>query len=219
MLLAYIRYDDVDGENFICDNFYILDTDDFIIQSISYEKLKSLIKEERVDIFNVWYDGETDSLYSAEDTDTLLDISDTISSIDGTIKVGSNKLFDNFVEIGGKRVNIEFVVDEEHYDTSDIFLGYIFKVNGVDVAYFYPGDLYDNLYNIDYIYDNCFMGIDIVYKVSNNVVAVKFVIKLCSDTSNEAAILLLFSTDGDFIDSYEYDRSFLKESKPERSVA
>ena len=219
VLFAYFSLEDalynIDSDvRVLCDKYRILDTDDFVLQTISDKDLISLLEKGVVTIQNLYL--EDNNLYVSSDMISLLDIGyDAVfSSLDKRISIsGDNKDFSmNTLIINDIEIEPFFFTSSDYEDA------YLFTINGTPIADFFPCNLDDNYFTIDDIIDNCFMGFDIVYKLTSNIICVKYVIKKCEDVSFNCSISLFFDKNGNFIDSFEHDNTFKRVSYRELST-
>lgn len=206
MLLAYLLNDNMaDNCTLNVRDIYVLDTDDFIMQSISYFDLKDYIQSDLICVDNISYDSELDILYCPSASYDLLDITNynSISSLDRNIIIvnsSNNEFSRNTVIINDVEIRPNFILNAE----SDIDKGYMFLINDIPVANFYPLLVDSNFFTIKSLINWSPLGFDLVYMLNKSIIAVKYT---ANDDNTRFSILLLFDIHGNFIDSYEYEDS------------
>ena len=156
-----------------CNKIGILDTDDFILQFISCEKLLNIMQNTDLVFENMFYDGKN-------------------------VEVNIDFMRPNilaFGQVNGIKVNnkdISFTFEQ------NMIGEYKFLVNNKQVGWFYThlfsedGDIVD-------VYNNAVLGIPLVYKINKEYLGVVFGV---SDDMNYASCLLIFDLQGNCIDMY-----------------
>lgn len=100
-------------------NFYILDTDDMVVESISYKDLYSYIKDEIISVANVIYDDEVDDLYCCEENYTFMDyVYDGFQTTDGYVKfkINERNRINGIVTINNKSYELKVGLCKEDID-------------------------------------------------------------------------------------------------------
>lgn len=183
------------------DKIAILDTDDYVLQFISYSKLYDIVKEGTLDFYNIDYDKDENSVGANPLNPNLayLDNSYILPSTDGLIELYSiddcQSYIINGVRINGKRIEFSF--------EKSMFGEYKFIVNGEQVGWFYTED-YTEDGSIDTVADYSTIGISLVYRISKEYVGVVFCVN-CDEFSYFSNCLLIFDLNGNFVDMYQSD--------------
>lgn len=174
----------------------ILDTDDFILQFISCEKLLNIMQNTDLVFENMFYDSKNAEVNVDFMRPNILAFdSDYIyTSRDKTIELYSNDYLDdgqtNGIKINNQDINFTF--------EQNMIGEYKFLVNNKQVGWFYThlfsedGDIVD-------VYNNAVLGIPLIYKINKEYLGVVFGV---SDDMNYASCLLIFDLQGNCIDMY-----------------
>ena len=208
----------VDDNDFLSisssDKVYILDTDDFILQSISCDKLTDLVLNNKLVVYNLYPCGE-DSSYLAnyEYIFTLGDLLDDIADIDNTIilKHTSDTFFGNMLYINNKSIDLDINMSKrfgENFNEDDSDFEYYcqltldkkviadINLEQFDLENFKGSDSLNMSLGIHRFFS---LDIGLVYKLSKEFIGV--VIHFYSnDLDVYCSCTVIFDYEGNFID-------------------
>ena len=179
-----------------CDKVGILDTDDFVLQFINYDKLKDIMKRGILEFENMFYDHKDNSVNVDFIRPNILsfDSEYTYKSKDDIIELYYNSYVvegqNNRIKIAGTNISFNFELNNDGE--------YKFLVNGEQFGWFYS-HLFGEYDNILDVIDTCLMGIPLVYRINSNYIGVVFEVV---DVYNFASCLLIFDNNGTCIDMW-----------------
>lgn len=176
------------------DTYYVLDTDDLIINSITGSKILDAMNNLGIEFINLFYDKDEDKYIFDENVSWLEDLT-PIECLGGTFKVDE----DLNIEINGKKFewNITKTI-EKSKESKRKYKVYHAKLNDVEICSSQYMDIDEEL---DYI--DCYFSFSIYYAFRlGNYIIVSYGVNCNSDNLDN--LYIVFSLNGDVVDAFTY---------------